>query len=46
VLASVEGAPVAVRQGPIVAMTFHPEVAGDHRLHAMLGDLVRAGAGR
>ena len=46
VLASVEGAPVAVRQGPIIAMTFHPEVAGDHRLHAMLGDLVRAGAGR
>lgn len=46
VLAVVDGVPVAVRQGTIIAMSFHPEVAGDHRLHAMLGDAVRERAGR
>ena len=46
VLAVVDGDPVAVRQGAIIAMSFHPEVAGDHRLHAMLGDAVRSRAGR
>lgn len=29
-----EGAIVAVRQGPLLATSFHPEVTGDHRLHA------------
>lgn len=28
-----EGAIVAVRQGPLLATSFHPEVTGDHRLH-------------
>ncbi len=46
VLATVEGHPVALRQGPIIAMTFHPEVAGDHRLHALLVADVRERAGR
>ncbi|MFC7492256.1 MULTISPECIES: pyridoxal 5'-phosphate synthase glutaminase subunit PdxT [unclassified Knoellia] len=45
VLASVrvEGAdhPVAVRQGNLVATSFHPEVTGDHRVHAWFTDLVR-----
>jgi 5'-phosphate synthase pdxT subunit len=36
VLASWEDHPVLVRQGRILASTFHPEVAGDHRLHGML----------
>lgn len=34
VLATVDGAPVVVRQGPIWATAFHPEVTGDDRLHA------------
>jgi len=34
VLASVDDHPVVVEQGAILAMTFHPEVAGDGRLHA------------
>ncbi|GAB3927443.1 pyridoxal 5'-phosphate synthase subunit PdxT [Microlunatus endophyticus] len=29
-----EGAIVAVRQGGLLATSFHPEVTGDHRLHA------------
>jgi 5'-phosphate synthase pdxT subunit len=33
VLASVDGDPVLVRQGPILAAAFHPELAGDLRLH-------------
>lgn len=35
VLASVNGHPVAVRQGAVLATSFHPEVAGDDRLHAL-----------
>lgn len=33
VLASYEGHPVAVRQGRILALCFHPELSGDRRLH-------------
>jgi 5'-phosphate synthase pdxT subunit len=33
VIASHEGRPVAVRQGRIVALCFHPELTGDLRLH-------------
>ncbi|MHB8466757.1 MAG: pyridoxal 5'-phosphate synthase glutaminase subunit PdxT [Acidimicrobiales bacterium] len=33
VLASVGGDPVLVRQGPVVAAAFHPELSGDLRLH-------------
>jgi pyridoxal 5'-phosphate synthase pdxT subunit len=36
VLGSVDGRPVAVRQGPVVAVAFHPELAGETRLHALL----------
>jgi pyridoxal 5'-phosphate synthase pdxT subunit len=46
VLATVDGHAVAVRQGSIIAMSFHPEVAGDHRLHALLADDIRRRAGR
>jgi pyridoxal 5'-phosphate synthase pdxT subunit len=46
VLATVDGAPVAVRQGAMIAMTFHPEVSGDHRLHALFAGDVRRRAGR
>ena len=42
VLAQVDGHPVAVRQGDILAVAFHPEIEGDTRLHEWL--LSRAGA--
>jgi len=32
---------VAVRQGPLMATSFHPEVGGDDRVHGMFVDLVR-----
>jgi pyridoxal 5'-phosphate synthase pdxT subunit len=36
VLATVDGHPVAVRQGNILAVAFHPELDGDARLHEWL----------
>lgn len=36
VLASWEERPVLVRQGNVLASTFHPEVSGDDRLHRMV----------
>ena len=36
VLASVDGHPVAVRQGSMLAVAFHPELTGDARVHAWL----------
>jgi 5'-phosphate synthase pdxT subunit len=47
VLGRVEGGPadgkiVAVRQGRLVATSFHPELTGDSRVHAMFVELVRA----
>ncbi len=41
VLAEVDGHPVVVRQGAILATAFHPEVTGDDRLHAAFVTLVR-----
>ncbi|ADJ16055.1 pyridoxal 5'-phosphate synthase glutaminase subunit PdxT [Halalkalicoccus jeotgali] len=35
VLARVAGRPVAVRQGPIVATAFHPELTDDARIHRL-----------
>lgn len=35
---------VAVRQGAVLATSFHPEITGDHRVHHAFVDLVR-GAG-
>ncbi|AOW92502.1 glutamine amidotransferase subunit PdxT [Rhodococcus sp. WMMA185] len=32
---------VAVRQGSVVATSFHPEVTGDRRVHEMFVDIVR-----
>ena len=32
---------VAVRQGPLMATSFHPEVGGDTRVHQLFVDLVR-----
>jgi pyridoxal 5'-phosphate synthase pdxT subunit len=36
VLAEVDGHPVAVRQGNIMAVSFHPEISGETRLHELL----------
>ena len=33
---------VAVRQGPVLATSFHPEISGDDRLHRHFVRLVRA----
>jgi pyridoxal 5'-phosphate synthase pdxT subunit len=33
VLADVDGHPVAIRQGKIMALAFHPELTGEDRLH-------------
>lgn len=40
VLAEVEGHPVAVRQGNVLALSFHPELAGEDRVHRLLLELV------
>jgi pyridoxal 5'-phosphate synthase pdxT subunit len=34
VLAEVDGHPVAVRQDNVLAVAFHPEIAGESRIHA------------
>ncbi len=36
VLAALDGHPVAVRQGHILAVAFHPELSGERRLHELL----------
>jgi 5'-phosphate synthase pdxT subunit len=35
VLASVDGHPVAARQGNVLAISFHPEIAGETRIHEL-----------
>ncbi|MFE4670161.1 pyridoxal 5'-phosphate synthase glutaminase subunit PdxT [Streptomyces sp. NPDC056716] len=41
VLAEYGGHIVAVRQGDTLATSFHPELTGDHRMHALFVDMVR-----
>ena len=41
VLASREGSPTLVRQGRLLAATFHPELSEDRRVHQLFLDLVR-----
>jgi 5'-phosphate synthase pdxT subunit len=36
ILAEIDEHPVMVRQGQILATSFHPEVTGDGRIHQML----------
>lgn len=45
VLASESGDPVLVRQGKIMAATFHPELSDDTRVHQEFLKLVQNGAG-
>ena len=40
VLARAAGHPVAVRQGSVLATSFHPEVTGDRRLHRLFVEVV------
>ena len=35
---------VAVRSGSLLATSFHPELTGDHRVHALFVDMVRRAA--
>jgi 5'-phosphate synthase pdxT subunit len=35
-----DGRIVAVRQGTLVATSFHPELTGDRRVHALFVDIV------
>jgi 5'-phosphate synthase pdxT subunit len=44
VLATRDGHPVLVRQGKVLAATFHPELTGDTRVHEEFLKLVRNGA--
>ncbi|MGY1772302.1 pyridoxal 5'-phosphate synthase glutaminase subunit PdxT [Blastococcus sp. SYSU D00813] len=51
VLGRVEGAEgdgkiVAVRQGDLLATSFHPELTGDRRVHALFVEVVRSARGR
>jgi len=44
VLASVDEHPVAIRQGNVLALSFHPELTGERRLHELLLSMVADGA--
>ncbi|HZU49699.1 MAG TPA: pyridoxal 5'-phosphate synthase glutaminase subunit PdxT [Mycobacterium sp.] len=44
VLAEAAGHVVAVRQGPMLATAFHPEMTGDRRIHRMFVDIVKGEA--
>jgi len=46
VLARVDGWPVWIRQGSVIATTFHPELTDDGRVHRMLLDMARASEAR
>jgi 5'-phosphate synthase pdxT subunit len=41
-----DGRPVAIRQGNVLATTFHPELTPDRRMHRLLLQLVAEGTGR
>ncbi|MDP9233507.1 MAG: pyridoxal 5'-phosphate synthase glutaminase subunit PdxT [Actinomycetota bacterium] len=42
VLAACDGHPVLVKQGRLLASSFHPEMTGDLRIHQLFLDMVRA----
>jgi 5'-phosphate synthase pdxT subunit len=45
ILAAVDGHPVAARQGNLLVISFHPEIAGETRLHELFMRDVAARAG-
>jgi 5'-phosphate synthase pdxT subunit len=42
VLARRDGLPVLVRQGGIIAATFHPELSHDRRIHRLFVESVKS----
>jgi pyridoxal 5'-phosphate synthase pdxT subunit len=42
IMAERDGYPVLVRQGRLLAATFHPELSADRRVHQLFVDMVRA----
>lgn len=44
VLSSLDGAPVLVRQGSVLATSFHPELTPDRRIHRLFADMCGADA--
>jgi len=44
VLASLDGVPVLVRQGTVLASSFHPELTPDRRVHRLFAEMCRAEA--
>jgi pyridoxal 5'-phosphate synthase pdxT subunit len=40
VLGAIDGRAIAVRQGSVIAVAFHPELTGETRLHALLLGLI------
>jgi 5'-phosphate synthase pdxT subunit len=46
ILGEVDGHPVAARQGSLLAVAFHPELAGETRLHRWLLAQIEAGGHR
>lgn len=43
VLARRDGVPVLVRQGALLASTFHPEMTGDNRVHELFVEIAKRG---
>ena len=44
VLATLDGVPVLVRQGPVLASSFHPELTPDRRVHRLFARICATGA--
>jgi len=42
VLATLDGVPVLVRQGPVLASSFHPELTADRRVHRLFAEMCGA----
>ena len=42
VLAALDGVPVLVRQGPVLASSFHPELTPDRRVHRLFAEMCGA----
>ncbi len=45
VLAELDGAPVVVRAGGVLASVFHPELTSDRRLHRFFAEMCTSHAG-
>jgi 5'-phosphate synthase pdxT subunit len=44
VLAALDGVPVLVRQGAVLASSFHPELTPDRRVHRLFAEMCGAGS--